>query len=143
LIKEIVKLNNDMKIKCDETKMIIFSDPVEKIFQDERLYAVRMALDHMVFKTFIKNYTEAFCHIVVEDPQERYLNKGNFDVCDKRTDERLKIGSWRCPCKDENKTGLPCIHVLSGARRTDNFDYLSLVRRRWKSENVQQRIFSF
>lgn len=98
IAKELIQLDNELK--NDESKLAIYSDPVETVFRDERLYSVRMALDYVVFKTFIKNYTEAYCHISLEITDERMLKQGSFDIRDRRTGERLKLARWECPCKD-------------------------------------------
>lgn len=75
-------------------KLVVYADAIEEVFQDERLGRVRQTLDYIVFRTFLKSYTEAFFNIVVEGSDERALKIGNFDCFDRRTNERLKIAGW-------------------------------------------------
>jgi|JI6StandDraft_1071083.scaffolds.fasta_scaffold100085_1 hypothetical protein len=82
MAKELIQL--DVTMKNDETKVVIYNDPIENVFHDERLYTLRMGLDYVVFKAFLKNYVESFCHIVLDGYDERMLKKGNFDILDKR-----------------------------------------------------------
>jgi hypothetical protein len=69
---------------------------------------------------------------------DKEIRKGTLETKDRRTNETTKVTEWVC----ESKTGVGCQHMLAGAKVIMDFDYLNLVRKRWKNAGIQTKVSS-
>jgi Tfp pilus assembly ATPase PilU len=61
LCRCVVALDNQLLDQSFE-KLVTYQDPIEEIFEDNRVKVVRESLDTEVFKIFLQNYVEAISY---------------------------------------------------------------------------------
>lgn len=128
IIKRLLEIDEEL-LDGYLTKTVIYSDPIEDVFEDPRIKAVRESLDRSVMNSFLMDYTEAVCNLFVSPPQNA---DSPIEVDNLVTGEKFTMKGWDCSCGEMKKMGLPCSHVLSVALLQKDLSYMNFIQERWR-----------
>jgi len=93
LCKQIVALDNELLDQSFE-RLIIYSDPIEEIFEDDQVRIVRESVDAEIFKVFLQNYIEAVCY-----NQVKAVHEDSAEVENTFTGQIFTLTNWTCVCE--------------------------------------------
>lgn len=99
--------------------------PVPHSIDDPRLEEVRCKTERKVFERFMENYSRAQEFEVVSESNSTML------VRSLRNDSAYLVVAHECECREQQRTGVGCPHLIQVAITDSSRSYLRLIDKRW------------
>lgn len=116
---------------AESNRSNLLSETVEMELADGRLKDVRLRCSERVMSRFIENYIAALINYRMTARQV-YEGRIIIIVESRVAAEKHVVRDWLCKCKEAEKTGVACAHVIAAAASEIGKAYTDLIAQRWK-----------
>jgi hypothetical protein len=109
-----------------------YEEDIAKVFSNHRLNEVRDNFEVRIVERFMENYIWAVRNCLIIG---RPLHSGEQSLVVKHSmngETRFNVENWKCDCRELERTGVACAHLILLATLEVGKSFLSLVSPRWR-----------